>query len=335
MQRVSSNRFYRGAIVLLILAVFFSVSRAFRFPNDFAEAIWLLNYYEYGFVKRALPGSMLLLASNMISVERSAVFIATVSFFVFCFLIASLISVCCRILFYSSDRRFALLAMLVFLTSPFIVYCSHTMGYLDHLVFIFGIASVALAMRGRFCLACVLQSVSIFSHESASVVTLPVVLGAFIMGGHSPMRLLARFWPLVFPVFAVVAIATLGQTRDSESFRSEYQQHLRAHDFVKQGRAKLVPNWLAQSPGENFEREHRNFAIRVSSPMLHGIVLPTFLALLFSANVLAQLRGNYTAKSILILSPLSPLIIHLFAWDTVRIWTYSIFMVFLLLWVVV
>ena len=42
----------------LLWATLITILRALRWPNDWAEAHWLISY-EFGFLKRALPGTII------------------------------------------------------------------------------------------------------------------------------------------------------------------------------------------------------------------------------------------------------------------------------------
>jgi len=51
------RRLEAGARLSLVgWAMVITMARAVRYPNDFAEAHWLLDY-RFGFIKRALAGS--------------------------------------------------------------------------------------------------------------------------------------------------------------------------------------------------------------------------------------------------------------------------------------
>ena len=63
------ERWTRLALVAWAMAV--TMARAVRYPNDFAEAHWLLDY-RFGFIRRGFAGTLLSLASSTGLASRSS-----------------------------------------------------------------------------------------------------------------------------------------------------------------------------------------------------------------------------------------------------------------------
>src|SRR5262245_7264339 len=121
------------AMAALVLAMSATLARAIRFPNAFAKASWLLDY-RFGFMKRALQGTLLVLLSRIgvLHLRRDTIIAATL--IVFALLCAAMLTMALRTL--SRDRwstpTFAVLT--TFVTSAYVLSAGHLMGYLDQLV---------------------------------------------------------------------------------------------------------------------------------------------------------------------------------------------------------
>ncbi len=89
------------AIAALVFAMSATLARAIRFPNAFARASWLLDY-RFGFMKRALQGTVLVILSRIgvIHLRKNTIFGA--AFVVFGLLCAAMLTMALRTL--SRDR---------------------------------------------------------------------------------------------------------------------------------------------------------------------------------------------------------------------------------------
>ena len=157
-----------GIIALTIYTLFVTVLRAFRPPNDFAEAHWLLDY-RYGFVKRGLIGEIFSLITGYLSIPVTAqlIFIlATVAFLIYCVLI---IALSLRIVQRSGWSTEAVVVSLVFLSSPFVVMSAHLVGYYDNIIIVLGLVSIALLLKNRPWLGACLQVPALLTHENSII----------------------------------------------------------------------------------------------------------------------------------------------------------------------
>ena len=56
---MTKSKYFQSLILFELLWVFYiTVLRALRWPNDWAEAHWLISY-KFGLLKRALPGTLI------------------------------------------------------------------------------------------------------------------------------------------------------------------------------------------------------------------------------------------------------------------------------------
>ncbi|MCX6553302.1 MAG: hypothetical protein NTY02_20235, partial [Acidobacteria bacterium] len=77
-----SNIDIRFKTGLMAWAMAVTVARAARYPNDFAEAHWLLDY-RFGLIRRGLAGSIFTLLTSARILTPSAGTVAGVAFVVF------------------------------------------------------------------------------------------------------------------------------------------------------------------------------------------------------------------------------------------------------------
>jgi hypothetical protein len=172
--------YFRKAInplsfLLLAWALFITATRAIRSPNDFAEALWLLDY-RFGFIKRGLIGSLISILNQFgfeLKNERAIAEFSFIIFFVFC-LILMAISWC--ILKKASWGKDAFLVLAVFLTSPFIVMSAHLVGYFDNIIILTTIGSILLILRGYPWYAGFLTGIAVLIHESVILIGVPLLV---------------------------------------------------------------------------------------------------------------------------------------------------------------
>src|SRR5436190_19359031 len=109
------------AIAATVVAAFgLTVARAARWPNDFAEAHWLLDY-RFGFVRRGFAGALLGLARNALDLRPTEALIAMVAAALFALLCALLIAVSIRVLARNHWCVAAVPVVLAFCSSPSVV----------------------------------------------------------------------------------------------------------------------------------------------------------------------------------------------------------------------
>ncbi|MEE9190190.1 MAG: hypothetical protein V3U16_05425, partial [Candidatus Neomarinimicrobiota bacterium] len=134
------SKYYQLLILFgLIWAFSVTVLRAFRWPNDWAEAQWLISY-KFGFLKRALPGTLI---TPLIDLDNGSGYaelviriVSSMFFLIFC---AGLLWICIRIIKKSQIDINSVFVVLIFLTSPYIVMSAHLNGYFDNIIIIISI----------------------------------------------------------------------------------------------------------------------------------------------------------------------------------------------------
>ena len=308
-----------------------TVARAARWPNDFAEAHWLLDY-RFGFVRRGFAGSVLKLARTALDLSPSEWLIALISSVLFALLCAALVAVALRVLARNGWSSNAILLGLVFCSSPFVVMSAHLVGYYDHIFILLAIWSVALTIGGRIRTACALQAVAVLVHESAIIVGFPLVCLAWV---HANRLRTARgapglaAYPLLLPIVTFVAI-TLAPL--PSGFESSFASRLAQFDFIDNQRDTLVPRWLSTPFSDSYSTTLL-LDRALYTPAMHAVVLPSLFAVLCFV-VDGYLRSTWSIELALVLAVcLAPQALHAVAWDTARIGTYSIVCAFVTCWI--
>jgi hypothetical protein len=321
------------ALVLLAVAwtTGVTVARTLRWPNDFAEAHWLLDY-RLGFIRRGLAGDVLrriAVPFNGSVTEGAIAAAAAIVFVAFCL---ALLGVVLRILRRTSWAPDAVLACLAFLSSTFVVTSAHIFGYLDQAFLLLVTGAAALVLRGRVLPGAIVACLAILVHESALVVGFPAVILAWWLKGDGNMASRLRGAWLLLPIAIFVASGATDRMQQDPATQERLTRRLARAEFVRGDMHVFVPAWLAEDFSSKFEENSRHAGERLVSAPQYGRILPTLAALLAVAFLRFRLRR---ADAVLVAATAAaPLVLHLVAWDTDRIWTYVLANAFLALWAV-
>jgi len=314
-----------------------TILRALRAPNDWAEAHWLIGYQQ-GFLKRALPGTLL---SPFVTPANGEALIGTVSAAWLCMFYLSIVWMCCRMLRAPGPTTGRRLLVLVFLTSPYVVMSAHLNGYYDNLLVLCTLAAVLLVTRGRLGAASLVMAAGTLVHENIALVGLPSVLLAatLFLAGREGLRIpskamLRRLWPFALPLLSLAAVF-IHQTffLDRAGMGERLTTHLTQFAFVEEGRQSGVPEALVTPFLEYLRSEWGSFPNRLLDKTYLLGTLPSLLVMLFQPGAPFR-RGRSGALAIwaLVAIALAPLLLHLIAGDTSRIWTYPLIVCLLGLW---
>ncbi len=322
-------------VAVLVYAVCVTALRAFRMPNDFAMAHWLLDY-RFGFVKRGFMGELLGLATRLFSLDITRGLIQGVATALLVVFFLTLIVVSLRLIERMRWSPESVLLSLVFLTSPFIVMSAHLNGYYDGIVFLLGIASLTCVMRRRPWLAAVLQVVAVLVHESAIAIIFPLFCLAWLLTNHRlhiAKQPLLPVLPLMLPVVGMIFLIVGQHAFLSRNFVALFTDYLKIHSYIGNNRNTLVPIWLGTSFSEYLRTQSGAFVYRLTLAPMHALVLPSALLMIFFAALTYQVRNLSLEFALLLGVCFAPQIMHLMAWDSERIWTYTIMCSFLALWI--
>lgn len=324
-----------GIAALIIYTFTVTILRAFRTPNDFAEAHWLLDY-RFGFVKRGLIGEILSLVTGALSIPITEQLIATLA-------IAALLTFCIvitvvsfRLVHRSAWSTGSVLVALAFLSSPFAVLSAHFIGYYDNITILLGIGAIALLLMGRPWLGAWVLVPSFLVHENTLVLAFAPFCLAWLLSQSRNQRLgrpRLSFLPLLLPLCAFLVMAVSQELFVSKDFKTLAQAYLSQFPFIQEDRNMLVPQSLSTSFLFYYSLYAEQFPNKIFAIDMHGLILPSTLAILLYIVNVYRLR-DLSVESIFLLGVcFAPQLLQLVAVDTPRIWSYTILCAFLALWV--
>jgi hypothetical protein len=325
------------AIAALVLALIATLSRAIREPNAFAKASWLLDY-RFGFMKRALQGSVLVFLSRVGVLHLRKDTIIAVTFIVFALLCAAMLTMALRTL--SRDRwstpTFAVMAS--FFTSAYVLSAGHLMGYLDHIVALLSVVAIWCAMRERYWTAALVVTAGVLVHETVYFIGVPVLLMTIALhprvraaGASAWRRLVPALAPLVIPVIAGAAIVLSEQDPVRRmALRGNLVRRLSAFPWITGDMNLLLPEWLTTRFVDHFQEEAHAFPSRITSPGYVLYVIPGAFLLWLLASALSSWRRDWMAAAAIAI--LLPLLLHLLAFDTARQWAYPLYVGLMCVW---
>jgi hypothetical protein len=312
-------------LALVAWAMAITMARAVRYPNDFAEAHWLLDY-RFGLIKRGFGGSLLSLASHagLAGPSERAVTIAAVA--ACAALLLVLLWAVSRLMSSDADPGVTFASAAVLATSPFVVIAAHFMGYLDHLFLAAAFAAAWLARSGRTWSAAAMAAAGVLVHESFVLVGLPLVLlGAAMRPGPRRRAGLSGLLPLALPILAALAL-WVSETflLDRSVLRGQLEARLSAFPFIGGDMNLFVPDWLTTGTQATWRAQRHALWGHLSDPNLLRPMVPpaVFLVLAAAAMAPAGTRGRRALAAAAV--TFAPLVMHAVAWDTARIWTYTI-----------
>jgi hypothetical protein len=226
--------------------------------------------------------------------------------------------------------------VLVFLSSPFIVMSAHLVGYFDNIVIVLAVMAIALLLAGRIWFAVLVQAVAILVHELSLLVGYPVFCLCWLLVSrrrHESHRAALPWWPLSLPVATFLLLA-LAQSLAPLDLEPSLMSHLSTYPFIATHiHDTRVPHWIVITFADSYALHRGFFSDRLFSASMHGLVLPSTLAILGFIIDRYRVRAGSTEGIVLLGACLAPQLMHMVAWDTTRIWTYSIVAAFLSLWV--
>jgi len=324
-------------IVLYLYALIFSVLKTIRFPNDWSEAHWMLDY-RFGFIKRGLAGEIFgwFFQKNEFSILILSGLILFL-LYVFIFRIAV------KETFKQENSFYRILFFLIFFLSQYVVFSAHLIGYLDHFIFLMTILVIYLIKQKKIFLSSIVATISIFMHEISFFLMIPISCFALIITeipsekfsfksvfSVNILKKLVLF--LGLPFLAVVSVSTY-QEINGENYFSTIFNYLKQIPFISEKTADSVSSAYTKSFSYYFKEERANFIQRLfisRGTILYGIPILFSLWMIFKEF---KLRQNFQLFLLLAITAFVPLLLHAIAYDTYRIWSFSFMILFLGFWI--
>jgi len=334
------SKYYEQIIrVALYLVCIITVIRALRWPNDWAEAQWLISY-NFGFIKRGIIGTLFLPFAN-----RNPEFtIGILSMLLFIAMCVLLLSISMRIIRLNDSNISSLLLSLLFFTSPYLVMSAHLNGYFDNILILLTVFACVLLKKNRILFSSFVVSVGVLTHEIIFVVGFPSVV-FFAMVQHIvqtkpptartlALGFISRYKALVFmPVFVFLCLVLNQTFLDATVLRSQLISHLSQFTFIECNRNIMVPDAITNSFFDYLSDQSPKFMYRICNPIyIPHIGLALFIIILYVWRVLKDTDFKWVIFVGFTLIVVLPLALHVIAWDTSRIWTYPLVVAFLGVW---
>jgi len=314
------------------LALFTSFCRAFRFPNPWSTAHWMITY-DYGLVKRGLVGTIvgpLLEGKSQAEIQSAINLMASALTFVWCAVIIWLAS---GIISKCRNPLQASLAVIAVLMGPYAIMVAHINGYYDVIAFVLGAAACVCITCGKgnpFLAGCVL-AISILCHETTLLYGAPAVAFAIVARYHQTGEW--HTWRKL-TLCGIPLGATFGYTllaRQSSEVLPQLLNHLKELGFTH-GNHQMVAGAIVSSFEDPWHIMYPQILQILSAPpypVQIGIPALALIALCASQFTKGSRAGMAALAAVCTLIPLA---IHAMAWDTSRIWTYPLGNGFLILW---
>ncbi|KQT17987.1 hypothetical protein ASG31_04420 [Chryseobacterium sp. Leaf404] len=323
--------------VLYFYALFFSVCRTVRFPNDWAMAHWLMDYHS-GIIKRGLAGEIFGFLFT-----KTELNITIVSAVVLVVLYLAVLMIALKESFRKKIQPLAVLFYLTFFISQYVVFSAHLIGYLDHLIFLMAILTVFLIRKKKVFIASLIAGLSVFIHEISFFLLIPVSVFALILSEIQArefslkklmegMMVRKMFIFLMLPVASLVSVFYL-QEYHLRLNHSQIFSSLKDSGFISESAADSVASGFTKSFAYQWEAQNPHFFQRIlmsTCTVFYGIPIAFMLLIIFK---IFNLRKNLTLFFATVFICLCPLFLHAIAYDTYRIWTFPLMIVFLLFWI--
>ena len=261
LRRLATARTGFAALFIWTLAV--TLWRTRRLPNDYAEAQWLLTW-EFGFVKRGLPGTLLAWSASLLSARVTPFLLASVATALFAAFCGAKLFIAFRIGRRAAWSPGAVLTCLVFLSSPFFVMQMDVIGYFDGLILATGALSVALVARDRPWSAAALQALALLVHEQSLALAYPAVVFCTAMNHRygRPKHKWQNWLALIVPLAAFVVLALIWERTTTPDVIAQYGSKLKLAGFVGENRDVWAPEWLFRSFLDSYRAESPLFQRR-------------------------------------------------------------------------
>lgn len=324
-------------VVVLAWTYLITFARAARLPNDYAEAHWLLDY-RFGPMKRGLVGSLVSLGLEPFGQPATPTIIAVVAIVLSALAAAASLGIVVRMCRLHDGNVGPLALGLVFASSPFVVMSAHLIGYLDAILHIATAAAILAVLRGRLLVAAILSVLAVLVHESYLLVGLPLVVVAVVMSAVPAGDRRTRWAPVMLvagaPLAAFLAMVALQSAfTDPMVLRAQLQAHLTAAGFVE-SQSRTVAEWHTTGFLQHLRAEHGYLADRLLNGTVLTALAPSLLAMLVILHSMFRSSLCRGDAVLLVLAVAAPLLLHVVAWDTVRISIETIAGALLAAWIV-
>ncbi|MET3538350.1 hypothetical protein [Chryseobacterium limigenitum] len=328
----------KGKVLLALLylyALIFSVLKTIRFPNEWSEAHWLIDY-RFGFIKRGLAGQIF-----GFFFQKNEFNILLVSAVILLILYGCIYFIVLKQTNNLSKNIYQVVFYLVFFLSQYMVLSAHIIGYFDHIVFLLTILIIYLIRKNLIFLSSILVCISLLIHEISFFLTIPISLFALIVAEMSDekfsfkeafnIKLVKKsVLFLTLPVVLMFFLSYYQELYGKENYLNLFN-YLNGSGFIKKDIADLVATSYTEKFTHYLETESKSFIIKMIYHKSFAFSIP-ILFLLFIVYREYQ-RIGLPLFFLFMIAVFFPLLLHFVAWDTYRIWAFPYMTMFLGYWI--
>lgn len=321
--------------LIYLYALIFSVLKTIRFPNDWSEAHWMLDY-RFGFIKRGLGGEIF-----GWFFEKNQINILILSCVILILLFVLLLTIAIRHTVKNVGNINKILFYLIFFLSQYVIFATHIIGYMDNLIFLSAIIAIQLIKYKQILLASILTTFCILIHELSFFLMVPICFFALVINNISkelslkeifnPSLLQKIFLFLFLPLVAMISLSI-----NQELFGSDRQTII----FKYLSSVSFITKEVAGSVSEAYTESFKDYIVNESPYFLQRIFVSKAsikygIPILFLMFLIHKEFQKIDIKILVFLGAISllPLLLHAIAWDTYRIWSYPYMVLFLGFWI--
>jgi hypothetical protein len=329
----------RCQIILLLLAwtTIQTILHGWHPMHGWAQANWLINY-EWGFIKRGIWGTIMQPLINSGWQNKSALEIMSIiSYPIFITTIGALFIVIYDINKKTKNFTSTIILGFLFFASPYIEMTANTLGYLDQIILILGISSIAIAQKSPLASSIIL-SISILIHEATFLTSYPVFVFFIICTMINTQNHIENREKLLKAVAITLPAITLSTLiiythiyPVSEATGHAIYKKISTTLDTAPAISKIFTDYFTTSFQQFLIEELPKFPDRMTDPLY----APIYYAFVGIFVFIITWNTNRLRPVIAILATISciaPWSMHAIATDTPRIWSMAIPYTLLTLW---
>lgn len=329
----------RRQVILLFLAwtTIQTILHGWHPMHGWGQANWLINY-EWGFIKRGIWGTIMQPLINSGWHNKTALEIMSIiSYPILVATIGALFIVVYDINKKTKNFKSTIILGFLFFASPYIEMTANTLGYLDQIILILGISSIAIAQKNPLASSIIL-SISILIHEATFLTSYPVFVFFILCTAINTQNHIENREKLLKAVsITLPAITLLTLTIYTHIYPvSETTGHAIYKKFsttlnINPAISKIFTDYFTTSFQQYLTEELPKFPDRMTDP-LYAPIYYAFVGIFVFTITWNTNRLRPVIAILATISCIAPWSMHAIATDTPRIWSMAIPYTLLTLW---
>ena len=313
-------------IALCLLLEINSVLRGIRFPGIWAYTHYLFNY-DQGFIRRGLIGAIVRLID--IPILYSYRFFAIYSLTILLINLLLLSRLMARSI--KHGGCFFIWPAMVFSSSMGVVFLAHIVGYSDQIGLLFTLAVLNIGnAKAKFITALIGTPLCLLIHEAFFIIYFPILAFTLLTTNFIPVNTKYAALLIYGILTASITLFLINSTTSPQISKQEYTSaQSRATAPLRRGAFAVFSNDSAKDRVIMDIIWHKKGHVAQFIESL-SVTIPSAL-LIMAATVIYLLRNEATPIAIVLAlaASLSPLTLHIVAWDMHRFNALSILTAYL------